>query len=50
MHIDVARAYFYANARRDTYVKIPWEIQEEMPGADVRKVEAMSGARCAAQR
>ena len=50
MHIDVTRAYFYADVSRTVYVKLPAEDQakgeEHMCG---RLIKAMYGTRDAAQ-
>ena len=45
--IDIRRAYFYAKARRDVYVKLPPEDQEEGMCGKLNK--AMYGTRDAAQ-
>lgn len=50
MHVGVTRAYFYANASRDTHVKFP--VGDMGPGDDEKSgklLKAMPGTRDAAQ-
>ena len=47
MYADVSRAYFYAKARRDVYIKLPAEDSEE--GMCGKLDKAMYGTRDAAQ-